>query len=140
MKMRIIFYCSNFFSSSKTKLEKSSHSAINHQVGSEPHCQQWGISAQSARWHWRQHQYHYWCIHLSPLLSKRMISIKPPGIKWVVNLLKLKIGYACDIFTLSVQSQEKRGAFLGISCKWPLWVIKHILYDYWKLNEIFLED
>jgi hypothetical protein len=47
--------------------------------------------------------------------SKQMKIMQPPGVKWVVSLLKLKLGYACDIFTPRVQPQETN--FLGISCR-----------------------
>jgi hypothetical protein len=46
---------------------------------------------------------------------KQMTVIQPPGVKWVVSLLQLKLGYACDIFTPKVQPQETN--FLGISCR-----------------------
>jgi hypothetical protein len=35
-----------------------------------------------------------------------MTVIQPPGVQWVVSLLQLKLGYACDIFTPRVQPQE----------------------------------
>jgi hypothetical protein len=35
-----------------------------------------------------------------------MTIIQPPGVQWVVNLLQLKLGYACEIFTPRVQPQE----------------------------------
>jgi hypothetical protein len=35
-----------------------------------------------------------------------MTVIQPSGVQLVVNLLQLKLGYACDIFTPRVQSQE----------------------------------
>jgi hypothetical protein len=44
-----------------------------------------------------------------------MTVIQPPGVEWLVNLLQLKPGYACDIFTPRVQSQEAIVYFLGIS-------------------------
>jgi hypothetical protein len=44
-----------------------------------------------------------------------MTIIQPTGVQWVVSLLQLKLGYACDIFTLRVQSQETNMLFLGIS-------------------------
>jgi hypothetical protein len=46
-----------------------------------------------------------------------MTVIQPLGVQWVVSLLQLKLGYryACDIFTLRVQSQETNVYFLGIS-------------------------
>jgi hypothetical protein len=28
-----------------------------------------------------------------------MTVVQPPGVQWVVILLQLKLGYACDIFT-----------------------------------------
>jgi hypothetical protein len=31
--------------------------------------------------------------------SKLMTVIQPPEVQWKVNLLQLKLGYACDIFT-----------------------------------------
>jgi hypothetical protein len=36
-----------------------------------------------------------------------MTEIQPPGVQCTVNLLQLKLGYACDIFTPRVQYQEK---------------------------------
>jgi hypothetical protein len=39
------------------------------------------------------------------------------GVQWVVSLLQLKLGYACDIFTPRVQPQETNLYFLGISCR-----------------------
>jgi hypothetical protein len=36
-----------------------------------------------------------------------MTVIQLPGVQWVVSLLQLKLGYACDIFTPRVQPQEK---------------------------------
>jgi hypothetical protein len=47
--------------------------------------------------------------------SKLMTIIQPPGVQWVVSLLQLKLGYACDIFTPRVQPQETNVYFLGIS-------------------------
>jgi hypothetical protein len=44
-----------------------------------------------------------------------MTVIQPPGLQWVVSLLQLKLGYACDIFTPRVQPQETNVYFLGIS-------------------------
>jgi hypothetical protein len=38
----------------------------------------------------------------------------------VVNLLQLKLGYSCNLFTTKVQSQDINVSFLGISCEWPL--------------------
>jgi hypothetical protein len=35
-----------------------------------------------------------------------MTLIQPPRVQWVVNLLQLKLGYVCDIFTPRVQYQE----------------------------------
>jgi hypothetical protein len=35
--------------------------------------------------------------------------------EWVVSLRQLKLGYACDVFSPSVQPQETN--FLGISCR-----------------------
>jgi hypothetical protein len=35
-----------------------------------------------------------------------MTLIQPSGVKWVVSLLQLRLGNACDIFTPTVQSQE----------------------------------
>jgi hypothetical protein len=52
-----------------------------------------------------------------PHSSKKMTVIQPPGVQWVVSLLQLKLGYACDIFTPRVQPQEKNVLFLGISCR-----------------------
>jgi hypothetical protein len=46
-----------------------------------------------------------------------MTIIQPPGVQWVVNLLQLKMGYACDIFTPRLQYQETNVFFLGISCE-----------------------
>jgi hypothetical protein len=43
--------------------------------------------------------------------------IQPPGLQWVVSLLKLKLGYACDIFTPRVQFQATNVFFLEISCR-----------------------
>jgi hypothetical protein len=43
-----MFSPSKQFSSSKTKLEKSSHPTTELVVSSKPHCQQLGTSAQSA--------------------------------------------------------------------------------------------
>jgi hypothetical protein len=43
---------------------------------------------------------------LQPQSSKQMTIIQPPGVQWVVSLLQLQLGYACDIFTPRVQSQE----------------------------------
>jgi hypothetical protein len=43
-----------------------------------------------------------------------MIVIQPPGVQWVVNLPQLKLGYAYDIFSPRVQSQETNVFFLGI--------------------------
>jgi hypothetical protein len=50
--------------------------------------------------------------------SKQITLIQPPGIhvQWIINLLQLKLGYACDIFTPRVQSQETNMLFLGVSC------------------------
>jgi hypothetical protein len=48
--------------------------------------------------------------------TKRMTTIQPPGVQWVVNLLQLKLGYDCDIFTPRVQSQETNVFSLRISC------------------------
>jgi hypothetical protein len=45
-----------------------------------------------------------------------MTIIQTPGVQWVVSLLQLTLGYACDIFTPRVQSQETNVLFLGISC------------------------
>jgi hypothetical protein len=36
-----------------------------------------------------------------------MSVIQPPGIKWLVSLLQLKLRYACDIFTPRVQISRK---------------------------------
>jgi hypothetical protein len=47
-----------------------------------------------------------------PHSSKQMTVIQPPGVQWVVSLLKLKLGYSCDIFTPRVQPKETN--FLGI--------------------------
>jgi hypothetical protein len=44
-----------------------------------------------------------------------MTIIQPPGVQWVINLLQLKLGSACDIFTPRVQSQETNVLFLAIS-------------------------
>jgi hypothetical protein len=41
---------------------------------------------------------------------KKMTVIQPPGVQWVVNLLQLKLGYACD-FTLPNFNLKKQ-----ISC------------------------
>jgi hypothetical protein len=49
--------------------------------------------------------------------SKQMTMIQSPGVKLMVSLLQLKLGYACDIFTPRVQSQEKNVFFFGISCR-----------------------
>jgi hypothetical protein len=49
--------------------------------------------------------------------SKQMTVIQPPGVQWVVSLLKLILGYACDIFTPRVQPQETNVISLGISCR-----------------------
>jgi hypothetical protein len=49
--------------------------------------------------------------------SKQMAVIKPPRVKLVVNLIKLKLRYPCDIFTPRVQPQETNVFFLGISCR-----------------------
>jgi hypothetical protein len=38
--------------------------------------------------------------------SKLMTVIQLNGVQWMVNLLQLKLGYACDILTPRVQSQE----------------------------------
>jgi hypothetical protein len=46
-----------------------------------------------------------------------MTVIQPPGVQWLVSLLKLKLGYSCDIFTPRVQPQEANVYFLGISCR-----------------------
>jgi hypothetical protein len=46
--------------------------------------------------------------------SKMMTVIQPPGVQWVVNLLQLKLGYACDIFTPRVKFQETSLFFLEI--------------------------
>jgi hypothetical protein len=48
--------------------------------------------------------------HVSqPHSSKQMtvINPKPLGVQYVVSLLQLKLGYACDIFNPTIQSQEK---------------------------------
>jgi hypothetical protein len=45
-----------------------------------------------------------------------LITIQPTGVQWVVSLRKLKLRYACDIFTPRVQPQETNMFFLGISC------------------------
>jgi hypothetical protein len=45
-KLRYLFTSSKPFSTSKTKLEKETHPTTNHFVGSEPHCQQIGFSAE----------------------------------------------------------------------------------------------
>jgi hypothetical protein len=42
-----------------------------------------------------------------------MTVIQPPGVQWVVSLLQLKLGYACDIFTPRVQPQETNVLFLA---------------------------
>jgi hypothetical protein len=34
----------------------------------------------------------------APFIKTESI-IQPPGVKWLVSLLQLKLGYACDIFT-----------------------------------------
>jgi hypothetical protein len=52
---------------------------------------------------------------LEPHSSKQMTVIQESGVKWVVNLLQLNLGYACDLFTSRVQSQEINTFFLGIS-------------------------
>jgi hypothetical protein len=49
--------------------------------------------------------------------SKLMTVIQPPGLKSVVNLLQLKLGYACGLFTLKVHSQETNVFFLRISSR-----------------------
>jgi hypothetical protein len=41
-----------------------------------------------------------------PHSSKLMTVIQPPVVQWVVSLLQLILGYACDIFTPRVQSPE----------------------------------
>jgi hypothetical protein len=66
-----LFTSSKPFISSKNKLAKSSHPSINHWVGSESHCQQWGKSAQSASWYWCQQQHHSWGIYFSPIHQNR---------------------------------------------------------------------
>jgi hypothetical protein len=35
-----------------------------------------------------------------------MTVIQPPEVQWVVSLLQIKLGYACDIFIPRVQSHE----------------------------------
>jgi hypothetical protein len=40
-----------------------------------------------------------------------MTIIQPPGLQWVVSLLQIKLGYACDIITPTVQSQEIKVIF-----------------------------
>jgi hypothetical protein len=36
-----------------------------------------------------------------------MTVIQTPEVQWVVSLLQLKLGYACDIFIPTAQPQEK---------------------------------
>jgi hypothetical protein len=36
-----------------------------------------------------------------------MTIIQPPGVQWVVNLLQLKLGYACDISPQISMSRKK---------------------------------
>jgi hypothetical protein len=43
-----------------------------------------------------------------------MTVVQPPGVQWAVNLIQLKLGYSCDLFTPRVQSQ-KNVFFLIIS-------------------------
>jgi hypothetical protein len=45
-----------------------------------------------------------------------MTLIQPPGLQWVVSLLQLKLGYACNIFIPRVQPQETNMLF------WPFHV------------------
>jgi hypothetical protein len=45
-----------------------------------------------------------------------MTVIQPPGVQLVLVLLQIKLGYACDLFTPRVQSQETNVFLLGISC------------------------
>jgi hypothetical protein len=56
-----------------------------------------------------------------------MTVIQPPGVQWMVNLLQLKLGYSCDIFTPVVQSDERN--FLlddrsGVSSTYDMIIIK----------------
>jgi hypothetical protein len=46
-----------------------------------------------------------------------MTLVQLPGVQWVVSLLQLKLGYACDIFTPRVQSQETNVYLFGILCR-----------------------
>jgi hypothetical protein len=39
--------------------------------------------------------------------------IQSPGIKWVVNLLQLKLEYPCDLFTPKIHSQENKYVIVG---------------------------
>jgi hypothetical protein len=49
-----------------------------------------------------------------PQSSKQISIIQPPGVKWVVSLLQLKLGYSCEIFTPRFQPQEtNKYVFLG---------------------------
>jgi hypothetical protein len=69
-----------------------------------------------------------------------MTVIQPPGVQRVVNLLQLKLGYACEIFTPRVQSQETNMFFLGMSYGLTDCVIKNQWYYHWHSKEIFLEN
>jgi hypothetical protein len=44
---------------------------------------------------------------------KMMKVIQPPGLKWMANLLLLKLGYPCHILTPRVKSQETNMFFLS---------------------------
>jgi hypothetical protein len=57
-----------------------------------------------------------------------MTVIQPPGVQWMVSLLQLKL----DLWHFRSQRSisRKEVLSLGILCRWPFWVIKHIWYDY----------
>jgi hypothetical protein len=50
----------------------------------------------------------------APFIKTQMTVIQPPEVQWVVSLLQLKLGYACDLFIPRVKSQETNVFLLGI--------------------------
>jgi hypothetical protein len=48
-----------------------------------------------------------------PNSSKQMTVIQPPGVLWVVSLLQLELGNACDISFPKVQPQKTKFVLLG---------------------------
>jgi hypothetical protein len=116
-----LFTSSEPFSSSKTKLAKSSHPTtelvVSLIVNNEEHLVRALANTGTSSSIILE-------AYTSAHSSKQMTVIQPPGVQWVVSLLQIKLGYICDIFTPRVQPQETN--LLGISCRWPFWVIKHI--------------